>query len=385
MKIYLLAYLLIVTYLDLGCCEDSFLNSDYIESESPPESARTLLKFSDIQNSFKLTKEEVSAFSKSFDTASIGLLWPSTWEECAKANLFLAVVKPKDKSKPEMIVKFQKKSTVKSWYNEKDKTTECAEKIGKTIIPMEYAVSKEMSGKPRISQFFADNSNVKGTKTIYLASHYFKNSITLNDWFKNQTSSKTKKNEIEKLLKEYFKQMHEALMNLKRKNYIYTDFRPQNVLINLNNNKGSAFLMNLNNVVTLSSDSKLNSICATSKEFFPLADDKADMEVKTLTKNYLSLNNNSPENLLIWTYCASLMSLVCPEFEKNREAYFVNRKIYVKMSSLKKGISMIKAIGCKESSTNFSAKLMSFLETCLIKDSKLKKFEEIVKQDWFKD
>lgn len=362
----------------------AYLQSDFSEQEQTESNEITrTLDFNEIKKTFKLSKDEVSAFTNSFESDKLELIWPATWEECQSSGLFIVSAKPKDTVKSEMLVKFQKKSGVKSWFNEKDKSTECSFIEKNKAIPMEYYISKEMSGKPRFAQFYADDSYYKGSRITYLTSHYFKNSMTLNEWFKNKTSSRTSdKKEVEKNLKLFLRQMHEALVALKKKDYIYTDFKPENVLINMNNNKGSSFLMNMGNVVTLNKD-KMSQICTVSKEYFPPSNDQVDIDNKVMIKNFLSQSKNKPDNLLTWTFCSSIMSLVCPEFDKRRDSYFKNRKIHAALKG--SSSSLTKLIKCQETSFKYSTKLIKFLDSCLVKDSKISKFEDIVNQEWFRD
>lgn len=77
MKIFWLpCVLFIASYVGLSRSDDSIISSDYIDFEKTKESAKTLLKFNNIKDKFKLSKEEVTAFTKSFDVESIELLWP---------------------------------------------------------------------------------------------------------------------------------------------------------------------------------------------------------------------------------------------------------------------------------------------------------------------
>ena len=375
-KIFLLIFVFKSVYLS-----DS--ESDSASSSSEEEETKPKLNFEEIKKHFQLSKDEANSFKNSFKVDSLTLFWPSTWEECLSTNVFLAVAKNVKETK-EVLVKFQKKTNVRSWLNEKDKSTECS--ASKNLVPMDYFVSKEMIGKPRIPQFFADESNFKGSKTIYLVYHYFKNSMTLNEWFKKESSGKSaNKQEIEANLKIYFKQMHEALVMLKKKNYIYTDFKPENVLINLNNKKGSSFLMNLGNVATLN-NGLINQVCMASNEYFPpIEDSDKNSDKKKMIASYLKQNENKPDNLLIWTYCSSLMSLVCPEFETKKNSHFKNRKIY-SGKGLKSKNSLLNLIQCQGANIfKYSTKLHAFLNACLVKDSKIKKFEDIISQDWFKE
>lgn len=371
----------LVATINLIYCQSEIFEG---EDDKKPASNKPLVDFNEIKKSYKLNIEEASTFEKAFDTNTLELIWPNSWDESVKSGIFLVGAKSKENANRDVLIKFQKKQSIKAWYNEKEKTTECSynEKIKQ--IPMEFLVSKEFNGKPRVPQFYANNSYYKGSRLVYLVSHYFKNGMTLNEWFKNQTNDKSfDKKEVEKNLKTFFHQMHDILLKLKIKSFLYTDFKPENVLVNLNNKKGSVFLMNMGNTVSIK-ENKVNQICISSKEHFPPSNDQVDIDSKTMIKNYLSSSSklSKIDNLLIWTYCSSLMSLVCNEFEKRKESYFKNRKIYAALKG--SSSSLAKLMKCQDNNLK-SSKLYSFLDACLVKDSKITKFEDIINQAWFKE
>ncbi len=168
---------------------------------------------------------------------------------------------------------------------------------------------------------------------------------------------------------------------LKKKNYIYTDLKPENILINMNDKKGSAFLINMDNVVTLKKK-KMNQICSITDEFFPPVEFYDNKHKTSMINSYLKTNKNQPDHLLIWTYCATLMSLVCPDFEKKRDSHFKNRIVHENLA-LSNQLSMIKLFINCDKNIKFSGKLKVLLDKCLISNTKIKKFENLLNEDWF--
>jgi hypothetical protein len=342
------------------------------------------ITFEHIKKHFQLSNEQIKSFKSTFKTDDLILVSPTSFEDSDNLNIFLVVAKKLKSDKNEVLIKFQMKSNVTAWINENDKSTECTinSKQQQSLIPMEYYISKEMNGKQRFQQFYPDDSNIKDSKSIYLTFNHLKNSINLYKWFKQITAESDKKKDIEKNLKIFFKQIHESLLMLKKKNYIYTDLKPENILINMNNKKGSVFLINMNNVVTLKKD-KLNQICSISNEFFPPVDYNFNEPKSSMINSYFKMNNHKSDSLLIWTFCATLMSLVCPSFDKKRESHFKNRIIHSLLKS--KQNSILKGyLNCDEN-IQFPGKLKSFLDKCLRYESEIKKFEDLLKDNWFNE
>lgn len=86
----------------------------------------------------------------------------------------------------------------------------------------------------------------------------------LKSWYmSHRTDSK-----LDRKLKRIFRQMHSAIAFLLTHDLVYTDFKPENILVNLNNKKGSAFLTRLDSVV-FANDGKLRNICQATIEYFP--------------------------------------------------------------------------------------------------------------------
>ena len=360
---------------------ESGSSSDDDESSS----SSYTITFEHIKKYSKLSKEQIKSFKKKFKTDNLILFWPDSLVNINDLNVFIIIAKSIKSDKNEVLIKFQMKSNVTAWINENDKSTECSinsKQQQQSFVPMEYYISKEMNGKSRFQQFYPDDSNIKDTKSIYLTFNYFKNSINLYKWFKQTAAESDKKKDIEKNLKIYFKQIHESLLMLKKKNLIYTDLKPENILINMNNKKGSVFLINMNNVVTLKKD-KLNQICSISNEFFPPVDYNFNEPKSSMINSYFKMNNHKSDSLLVWTYCATLMSLVCPSFDKKRESHFKNRIIHSLLKS--KQNSILKGyLNCDEN-IQFPGKLKSFLDKCLRYESEIKKFEDLLKDNWFNE
>ena len=66
----------------------AYLQSDFSEQEQTESNEITrTLDFNEIKKSFKLSTDEVSAFTNSIESDKLELIWPATWEECQSSGL----------------------------------------------------------------------------------------------------------------------------------------------------------------------------------------------------------------------------------------------------------------------------------------------------------
>lgn len=84
------------------------------------------------------------------------------------------------------------------------------------------------------------------------------NTQDLRSWYLAHRQDDAKANQK---LKNILKQMHAALVYLLDHGLVYTDFRPENVLVNLNNKRGSAFLTRLDSTVVVAANKQIDNIC----------------------------------------------------------------------------------------------------------------------------
>lgn len=386
MKFYLLLSLLVFTN-----CKKTSKNSQSSEAESSSSESSTdatnlsSISLGSLKKSLKLSSKDESFLKNKFNISSLELISPKSEKEIAKIKSCL--VKSSLKSQETVQIKIRKNSKIKSWFKQDQEKTFCSAnaKSNQSLIPIEYHVAKELNNKPRFVKFYPDESQKSSFKNkntaVILTYQYLTNSSSLQEWYSDKKSTMEMK-DIEENLKTFFTQMHNALSSLLEKKFLYTDFKPDNVIVNNNNKKGSSFLGNLSSVVSLSKNGKkLDTICVLTPEYFPPVKGVSDSNFKKLISSFLKNEGTKAVNrMLSWQFCVSIFSLVCPEFEDKRKE-FADRSVFDKWKN--ENTSLNKYFKC--SKTKISSSLTNLFDKCLIKKSTKKnfKFENILQHEWF--
>ncbi|RNA15368.1 hypothetical protein BpHYR1_050088 [Brachionus plicatilis] len=357
MKIFLLLSILVFSE-----CRKYSISTDSSEAgsssvESSSESTKlSPISLSTLKKYLKLSPKDESFLKNKFNTSSFDLIWPKSEKEIAQ--LKICSLKSTLKSQ-EVKVKIVKISRIKAWYRQDKDKTYCSSdaKSDQSLIPIEFHVSKELANKPRFAKFYPDESQASSSnkkhKALILTHQYLTNSVNLREWFNDKKTTLDMK-EMEKILKIFFTQMHAALNSLLEKKFIYTDFKPENVIININNKKGSAFLSNLNSVVSLGKSGKLDKICVMTPEYFPPVNGVSDSDSKKLTSSFIKTEGaKATKRILSWQFCMSIFSLVCQEFEDKKQQ-FVDRSVFDKWKN--ENTSLSRYFKCPKSkiSTSFT-------------------------------
>ncbi len=160
----------------------------------------------------------------------------------------------------------------------------------------------------------------------------------------------------EKILRQVFFQIYEALNTLRDKGFIYTDLKPANILIG---KKNEAYLIDLESVI----QPKSQQVCVYTQKLFP-----PDI---TSYKQYDSI---SLERILSWTFCNTIYLAVCI---KNIE-YDQWRLWFLKPNNH----SFLNFFGCAK---KISKELVKFLDTCLTKASNPSSFSNLKSIDWLQN
>ena len=333
----------------------------------------------------ELNKEAKNHLEKNFDIDTLQLVSPFTEFDLNINSPCVFSIKRKGiNNDPYVIVKIIGQDQINTWYNQKNDTSQC--KKNYNSIPMEYYVAKEMSKKSRFVEFFPNlyYQDKKENSFYIFVYHHFKNSLNLREWFEEQVNSQIDNTIIENRLKIIFLQMYEALLSLYNKNLVYIDFKPENVLINKNNKKGSSFLLNLEPVVKLY-NGKINEICKASPQYFPPSEGRS---LNEFAVNFLKINNNNnikANHILTWQYCLSIYSLVCDKAFKNEEG-FNSRTIFSKWRN--NNAPLNRYVKCSSDKFKMTKSLEDLLSSCLLKkieDSKFQKFEDLKNSEWLKE
>ena len=131
-------------------------------------------------------------------------------------------------------------------------------------------------------------------------------------------------------------------------------------------------MINLESVVKIK-DNRLGEICQDKLRFSPPANENSDLA-------NLFQENNYANEIMIWQFCYSLFTLVCPKtYQKNRG--------FTLRTSMRDGKILSRTIVCNEEPFRPSQNLTTLLGSCLwenFADAKIKKFDELKNSEWFK-
>lgn len=217
----------------------------------------------------------------------------------------------------------------------------------------------------------------------------------LKSWYNSR--HRTDDPRLNQKLRRIFRQMHAAIMFLLSRDLIYTDFKPENVLVNLNNKKGSAFLVRLDSIVVVSSNKDhdnqlLENICDMSIEYFPpvygaiqLTTRQQVLPKNRLIESFLKFEStNAIDRLLSWQFCLSLYSLVCVDTFERRFSSFSDRSVFTSWKN--DDLSLAAHLNCS-GNTPLVESLQSLFDSCLYRRSRTsrvkKRFHQLIDHEWF--
>lgn len=188
--------------------------------------------------------------------------------------------------------------------------------------------------------------------------------------------------------------MHTALMELLEQDLVYTDFKPEHVLVNLNNKKGSAFLTRLDSLVTTNQSELMEKICQITVEYFPplyglqasAASGSRTLTPSRLIDGFLKLEGtHAVDRLLTWQFCLSLYSLICSDEYERRQRTFADRSVFVGWKQDNQ--SFVDYLSCGRRQLSIS--IRSLFDGCLYrKTSNTKRrvsFSRLIEHEWFDD
>lgn len=119
---------------------------------------------------------------------------------------------------------------------------------------------------------------------------------------------------LERTLRKHFARMHDALMSLRRAGFVYTDFKPENVLVDSRADR--AFLIDLESVVS----SRTKFVCVRTLLYSPPLFSPQDgrlLDIDGLSVQSANSFFNGGllvdpfDRILSWTYCFSIYILMC--------------------------------------------------------------------------
>jgi serine/threonine protein kinase len=282
-----LLYFLILILFDLG-----FL----------PYTLGLSINYKDLLNEFHLKKSD--CLKEKFETNSLELIYPETFKNIKRCiivanskNLF--VIK-------KLALKFELQSQIRQWWNKNtndiDKSTDSSDKYNnKTIFqPMELHVMDvvqrmDFNTRKLFIPYYKDSMCVLETtdkdRVYVYAMERLNNAINLLDWYE-ENKNRMDLGYMEAKLKTYFKTIYKALIALVDNGLVYTDLKPQNILIDIDNDR--AYFTDLESVEILRVSISAHELKTPS--FFP--PDKGEI---------------SPHRVLKYTFGMSIYSLLCDE------------------------------------------------------------------------
>jgi serine/threonine protein kinase len=334
---------------------------------------------------------------KQFQMEKAELIYPANYDLVQKLKRCVIGSKTRGSSKSSaaksVVIKFELDNTVRSRYDMRSQTIQCGNGGSSNDhgqggfyqrVSTERFIASRMQNKPHFVKFYADLSSQfqlidsMGNPTGLINTYVYErieNSDNLFKWTKSKRMKKASNSYLEANLKLYFKQIHSALSYLLEQRLVYTDFKPENVMISGN----KSFLIDLESVVSLSS----RFICLYTPMFAPplYASDGS-----LISRNGLAgevgryfFSSQSAEmahdRILSWTYCFSIYILICWDQEdlkpgfNQKFAYWSNEN------------SFMNAFGCKYK--RITANLAHLLNTCLVKVHNRHLFQNLAHHSWF--
>ncbi len=266
-----------------------------------PNTLSLSINYKDLLNEFHLKKSD--CLKEKFDTNSLELIYPKTFKnikrciiEANSKNLFFI---------KKLAFKFELQSQIRQWWNKNTndigKLTSSTDKYNSQTIfqPMELHVmdvvqSMDFNTRKLFIPYYKDSMCVLKTtdkdRVYVYAMERPNNAINLLDWYEEHKKRMTLFDMVSKL-KTYFKTIYKALITLLDKGLVYTDLKPQNILIDSVQDR--AYLIDLESVTTIKKNNNTINGCLKTFEYLP-----PDL---VLTK----------ERVLKYTFGMSIYNLVC--------------------------------------------------------------------------
>jgi hypothetical protein len=280
----------------------------------------------------------------------------------------------------QIAIKLEKMSNVRAKYDYKANKINCDK--SSTGIPVESYIASLMQNQP----YFVKYHSISHT-------FYFRNNLTINmyvydkidnaknlqDWIIHYKRTKSNQ-EIELKLSKWFLQMHRALITLLNWGYAYTDFKPENVLIDEQNDK--AYLIDLESVASANT----KTVCLRTVAFTPpLYQQNRLVNIDALSdsKSFYQSFNQQPgqihDRMMTWTFCYSIYALLCTKTPKDVFVSSFRREKFAQWSSGRDDQKFTDIFKCP----NGSNKLINLLNSCLFKEQKYLLFRDLIKNNWF--
>jgi serine/threonine protein kinase len=380
--------LVFVFYLILLIDLNSHLNAYLLHSEqnrhqfvpqgSDPKKRQLLQSIVQI---FQISKKDLPFFDTNFNLNTIELIYPASLQNVKEMRRCVLGMKFK-RMKNSAAIKLEFDSSVRARYDDQQRVIRCNNQGYLNGMPTERFIAILMRNNPNFIKFYAayskqlNNNGVKINTYVYERLPRTENLLA---WTNQMKQNGQMTGQIEKRMKKYLRTIHESLSLLKTYGYAYTDYKPENVLIDQMNDK--AYLIDLESVVSV----KSRYVCLRTPGFTPPLYSKNGFFIDSDSLGPKAMNEffygnhvaNPFDRLLSWSFCISIYSLLCLSANEIHTVQFQSRFGYWNNDYYQ----FMSYFGCPMSN-QLSHHLVDFLNTCLTRKHEKVVFPLLIKHPW---
>ena len=322
-----------------------------------------------LSQTFGITR---STFKDYFKTHLINMIYPSDLQKVDKLKRCVLAGPLLRGHNEDAVLKIELAGTSRSCYDESQNMINChCDLHNKHHIPTEVKLNTIITDLNYFNKNYPEMSKALSTKniTVYVSS-YLRKSRDLSKWSHDVLRDSMSSTLFEKYIRDVSKHLHSALIYLKRKNFIYTDYKPENVLVGNFKPK----LIDLESVVNPSN----KAICVYTPTYMPMFLTKSGFKDWSALKNEIGFYQTEIWNLaydrvLTWTFVISIFQLTCANDLSDLNS---------KYNQWFEGMTFLQFYKCNKENV-ISNELKNFFNQFLTRHSPQPLFEEIPKSQWF--
>jgi serine/threonine protein kinase len=334
-----------------------------------------------VLNFFSFQVQDIEHLKKRFDLKNAELIYPDGYEKVLA--LRRCVIGSRLRStKNYVAIKLEFDNDVRAKLDDYTRQISC-QAYYINGMPTEKYIAHLMQNRPYFITFYSNISNQFQSQYNKAINMYvyerLVNSSNMADLVENLRKKAMRNSELEKYLKIYYSQAHNALTQLYDRGYIYTDFKPHNILVDHSNRK--AYLIDLESVVDHSS----KFVCLRTTAFTPPLYDSRGYLISTDSLSRESVReffdgSNSKwalDRVLTWSFCISLYSSLCLKGNDIFQNEFKSKFKYWGRDKFPFAIYF----GCHTGS--MSKEFIDLLNQCLVIEQKQPIFKQLSTHKWF--